>query len=125
MPKITVDGTAIRKLTEDSLQAGVPDCSPGGDRIVFENNNCFTCPNSDLFTMNPAGKHIRQLTRNFGNNLYAHFSPEGRTITFTHSTNFLDNADIYTMNSDGSRLVNITGTPETDEFGSDWQPLRP
>jgi TolB protein len=116
------DGTRIRKLSEDTLQAGAPDWSPGGDRLVFQNNNCFTCPSSDLFAMNPAGRHVRQLTNDFGNNLWGHFSPGGRRIAFTHEDPPIDftHEEIYTMNADGSGRVNITNTPTVDEFGADW-----
>jgi Tol biopolymer transport system component len=119
------DGTRIRKLTEDSMQAGAPDWSPDGE-VVFVDSFCTNCPGSDVFVMNAAGRNIRQRTDNFGNNLWPHFSPNGRKITFTHEDgppfDFTDE-EIYTMNADGTGRVNLTNTPDANEFGSDWQPV--
>jgi Tol biopolymer transport system component len=107
------------------VQAEAPDWSPDGEGIVFVDSDCGLCPASDVFVMNPAGRSVRQLTRDFGNNLFPHFSPNGRKITFTHEDPPSDftHAEIYTMNADGTGRVNLTNTPDANEFGSDWQPV--
>lgn len=120
------DGTNIRQLTDDSLQAGFPGWSPSPGRIVFVDNSCGDCPASDVFVMNPSGGNLTQLTDDFGNNLDPRYSPDGQQITFTHEDGppfTFDDEDIYTMNADGTGRVNVTNTPTVDEFGSDWQPV--
>ncbi len=112
---IKSDGTNARQLTPDSLQAGAGDWSPGGDRIVFANNDCDTCGASDIYVMNAGGQNIRPLTSNFGNNLDPKWSPDGTMITFTHSDSLTDfsQQQIYTMNADATGLFTLRTTPRT------------
>jgi Tol biopolymer transport system component len=49
------------------------------------------------------------------------WSPDGRKIMFER--HFLipnDHFDLYTVNSDGSGLFQVTNTPDLDEGGGDW-----
>jgi Tol biopolymer transport system component len=116
------DGSHVRQLTPDSQQDGNADWSPSGDKIVFSNNACTSCPNSDLFVMNPAGHNIRQLTANFGNNAYPKWSPDGSQITFSHEDPPIDftHMQIYTMNANGTSPFNVTNNPASSNRWSDW-----
>ncbi|MCW2571144.1 MAG: tolB [Frankiales bacterium] len=48
------------------------------------------------------------------------FSPDGKHLIFSGSVG--DKEDIYTVNIDGSELVQITSTPSQDEEFGDWGP---
>jgi Tol biopolymer transport system component len=66
-----------------------------------------------------------QLTEDFGDNLRPTFSPDGSKLTWTNDPppgGDLGLEDIYVRNLDGTRVRNLTRTPEVDEFGSVWRP---
>jgi TolB protein len=117
---MSTDGSNLQQLTPTSMFGGIPDWSPDGRTIVFENNACTGCPNSDIFFMDPNGKHITQLTSNFGNNTNAEWSPDGTKIVFEHGATESSNNDIYVMNADGTGLTNLTGNLLADKIFPDW-----
>ena len=49
------------------------------------------------------------------------WSPDGAKIAFEAHTG--GRAGVYTMNLDGSGVVNVNNTPAADELNPDWQPL--
>jgi Tol biopolymer transport system component len=118
---IRVTGDDLVQLTADELQAGAGDWSPDGKRIVFVNNACSFCPESDVFVMDSDGRHPRQLTDNFGNNITPKFSPDGRNITWSHLAPPYDLPyELYTMKVNGTRFFNVTRNPAADDWGPDW-----
>jgi hypothetical protein len=48
------------------------------------------------------------------------FSPDGARLVFNMAVGTSNNADIYTMNIDGTDLVQITNTPNDNEYFTDW-----
>jgi Tol biopolymer transport system component len=115
------DGSKIRQITPDAMQAGSPDWSPDGNKIVFQDNVCPVCDLSDIWVMNANGKNMRRITRAFGNNALPHWSPDGRMIVFqnTPSVEPFVPQDIWTMNADGSGLFDVTQSPTNDSL-ADW-----
>jgi Tol biopolymer transport system component len=118
------DGSQLRKLTPDDLQAGMGDWSPDGSLIVFGNNACRSCPSTDVFVMNPAGHNIRRLTDQVslaGNNAFPKWSPDGRQIGFTHEDLPVDftHEHVFTMNADGTNFRDLTPYAG-DHWGADW-----
>ena len=115
------DGSHPRELTPPELEADSPAWSPDGSRIAFENNSCFTCDVSDLFTMNPAGKNIHRLTQGIGNNLNPTWSADGSFIVFQNTSDFATfNQDIWTIQADGSNPVDLTNSPTIDDALRDF-----
>jgi Tol biopolymer transport system component len=51
----------------------------------------------------------------------AGWSPDGKRIGFTLCVQKRQQCDIYTMQRDGTDVVQITNTPEFNEF-TDWGP---
>ena len=122
---VDLDTLAVTKLTADSHQAGAPDYSPDGTKIVFASNP-YVCISratkgckSDIFVMNANGSLVTQLTHKFANNLHPTWSPEGDKIVFSHGTSGGKPEQIYEMNPDGTGLTRITST-NRDSFAPDW-----
>jgi Tol biopolymer transport system component len=56
------------------------------------------------------------------------WSPNGKKIVFgRHLLSPNDHFDLYTVSADGSRLKQVTDTPDVDEYGGDWgtRPVTP
>jgi hypothetical protein len=48
------------------------------------------------------------------------FSPDGTRLVFNMAVGTSDNADIYTMKLDGTDVVQVTNTPNDNEYFTDW-----
>jgi Tol biopolymer transport system component len=101
------DGTHQRRLTH--VPSFFSDWSPGGRRIAFD----FAGGTGEhLATMDPNGRHMRQLT--FGNGIQEipKWSPDGRKITFDASLKLPDqpgfHTDIWTIRPDGTGASQLT-----------------
>ena len=118
---VKADGSGLRRLTPFSLAAGDgPDWSPDGSKILFRSPENEDFLHSQLYTVRPDGRHLKQVTHvPDGTHLYsALFSPDGRRITLgLEGTGGA--ADVYTMRTDGSDLRPVTRTPERDS-APDW-----
>jgi Tol biopolymer transport system component len=50
----------------------------------------------------------------------AQFSPDGTRLLFNMALEGSDKNDIYTMNIDGTDLLQVTNTPDMNEYFTDW-----
>lgn len=112
-------GGRERNLTKspkvDDLQAR---WSPDGRRIAFTSERDG---DYEIYTMNPRGSRVRQLTRNKENEEGPNWSPDGRRIAF--NSNRDDKYEIYTMRANGTDPKRLTIT--TGESGNSepaWSP---
>ena len=66
----------------------------------------------EIFTMNPDGTGLKQLTKNKASDVAPSYSSDGKKIVFgsVRTGNF----EIFTMNSDGTGQTNLTNDPATD-----------
>jgi TolB protein len=120
---IHTDGTHKQRLTPWRLGCaqGV-DWSPNGRWIL---GTCIQNGQSELWLVHPNGTGLHALTdsRSGVEWLSSSFSPNGLRIVTSRSPGAAGNADIYTMNRDGSGLVNITRSVRWDS-APDWGPRR-
>jgi TolB protein len=105
---VAVDGTGLRQLTPWTLLAGDPDWSPDGSRIVFNTRPLVDFPDagqSELYTIRPDGTGLRRLTAYGPNGPRAtqpRWTPDGKAILYTRTTQTGSPRHIYAINSDGT-----------------------
>jgi Tol biopolymer transport system component len=114
------DGTDMRQVTPISMDAGHPEWSPDGSRIIF--NNDFTQNVGDVFTIRPDGTGVKQLTHvsPLGEaDFRPDYSPSGRMIVFDQ---FIPGQplQVLVMKANGSRAHVINNS---NAFAPDWGPL--
>ncbi len=101
---ISANGKTVRRLTPRRLDAGNPDWSPNGKRIVF-NSFYEGQSESELYTIRPDGTGMHRILKEKKNN-YAFdpvFSPDGGRIAFVH-TSRKTLPHIWSIGADGKRL---------------------
>lgn len=91
-----------------------PSWSPSGTRIAFSD---FIAGTSQIFTVNPDGTGLTQLTTLGGER--PSWSPDGGRVAFENSVS--GNLDVYAINADGTGLTRLTTDPDRD-FQPAWSP---
>ncbi|MFN2525036.1 MAG: hypothetical protein ABR505_02055 [Actinomycetota bacterium] len=76
----------------------------------------------DIFMVNPDGTGLQALRQGPAADFEPAWSPDGTKLAFASSPRFAFAADIYVMNSDGTRLTNITNSPQNDDLHPSWSP---
>jgi tricorn protease len=74
---------------------------------IYDNQIIFTYA-GDLYTVQSEGGIARKLTNHDGYEMFARFSPDGKTIAFTGQ--YDGNTEVYTMNSKGGVPKRLTFT---------------
>jgi Tol biopolymer transport system component/photosystem II stability/assembly factor-like uncharacterized protein len=110
-PALLRAGTYGRSVLQ--LTAAPP---PSGQRIVFESDRDG---DYDIYSMNPDGSDVVNLTNNGVKDEEPVLSPNGKKIAF--STTRDGNYNIYVMNADGTNPTQITANTAVDEFPA-WSP---
>jgi len=102
-----------KKILYSSTHLGGADCPPKPDYSRGYVWGIY--PSYDIFTANPDGSDLRQLTKTPGYDAEATISTDGKKIVFTSIRN--GDLDIYTMDADGSNVKQLT-----HELGYDGGP---
>src|SRR5436305_14618763 len=130
---MNADGSDVRRV---STGKGRTTCSyffPSGKRILFSSTHLASpdCPpppdyshgyvwaiypGYDIFTANPDGSDLKQLTNTPGYDAESTFSVDGKKIVFTSMRD--GDLDIYTMDADGGHVKRLT-----TELGYDGGPF--
>jgi Tol biopolymer transport system component len=121
------DGGDVRKLTDDSVNAGVARYSPDGSRILFADGFCGTCGESDLWVMNPDGSAQRQVTDTAENEIPEAWSRDGTQVVIDYAEligngTALAKGDIAVVTVATGATTNLTDSPNVEEAHPDWQP---
>lgn len=98
-----MDGTNIKRLTNDSLDYYHPQFSPDGSKILFYSKEE---DNGEIYMMDTDGNNIINLSNSMGNDMTPQFSPLGNKIVFTSDRD--GTKEIYIMNDDGSQQLRLT-----------------
>ena len=116
---LDADGSTFRRITPLRLNAGNPDWSPNGRRIVF--NSSYEGQGAvEIYTVHPDGTGLRRV-RKEPEGSYSFepvWSPNGERIAFVHGTD-TQAPHIWTMKRDGRGLEQITRGPKPD-VRPDW-----
>ncbi len=127
---MNLDDHSVKVLTKD--YDNFPVWSPRGDLIAFMR---LIGGNFEIFTIQPDGAGLKQLTHTRGNDAHIGWSPDGQRLVFVSSRmGFKDEAlytnnpqpygEVFVMRYDGTQVEQLTddqweqGTPA-------WQPERP
>jgi WD40 repeat protein len=136
---VRVDGSGLRRILPDGMdfRFGSGSWSPQGNEIVFSSQYPNADYHSSLWVVHSDGTGLRQLpvsgpcgglradpsTIGCFNPVW---SPDGQKIAFGRNQDD-GQRDLYTVNADGSGLLQVTNTPDINEFNGDWgiHPLTP
>ncbi|MEP6924792.1 MAG: hypothetical protein ABI954_10030 [Pyrinomonadaceae bacterium] len=120
---MNIDGSDVRMISNG---AGRTTCSyffKGGKKVLYSSTfmgdkNCpppidyskgyawAVYPSYDIFTANPDGSQIKQLTKTAGYDAEATISPDGKKIIFTSMRD--GDLDLYSMDANGKRVKRLT-----------------
>lgn len=112
---VTGTGAAAQVLQPVAGEIVNAELAPDGTRLVAEalGSRLFVCSLTDSGVVS------------LGRGERPHWSPDGRTIAFLISADDghqLKQADIYTINPDGTGRVNLTATATQLEMNCSWSP---
>jgi len=99
------------------LPSGAETAFPGANgRIVFESGG-----DDDIWSVNPDGSGLLQLTGGISYDESPQFSPDGSRVLFTRDLGGALDYEIMVINADGTGLMNLTNSAGGDETGG-WSP---
>jgi TolB protein len=130
---MNVDGSDVRMISNGKGRTTCGFIYPNGKTILYSSTYLYDeqCPprpdyskgyawgiypGYDIFTANPDGSGLMQLTKTPGYDAEATISKDGKKIVFTSMRN--GDLDIYTMDSDGRHVKQLT-----HELGYDGGPV--
>ena len=114
---INASGTGEHEIHSDARTNGM-SWSPDGTRIVFANTP-LGAAGCDIYSMNPDGSDVRQLTHPAGSGCDGapHYSPDGKQIAFTRGLGCACAVQLWLMNADGTNQRQLPGSGSVD-----WRP---
>jgi Tol biopolymer transport system component len=121
--RMNTDRTGLRRLTSGmEPDVSFPSWSPDGKRIAFmdigrkQQSIVLTDPHGTSF------QFLRTFRRHRGQLFTMSWSPDSSKILFARFNKDYSNADLWTINSDGSNLTRITDTPNRIETSPVYSP---
>ena len=116
---LKADGSNFRQITPLRLNAGSPDWSPDGKRIVF-NSSYEGQAAVEIYTVRPDGSRLKRVRKEPKNSFSFEptWSPNGKRVAFVHGTTTTV-PHIWTMKLNGNGLRQLTRGSKPD-FRPDW-----
>ena len=115
---VNTDGTGLRQITP-----GIANCCPGPSWSPDGTEILFGSAKGKLFVVHPDGTGLAQIPIDTGGGFSFAFgpgwSPDGKNMVFSLFLATKGQVDIYTARADGTHLVQVTNTPDDEEF-ADW-----
>jgi TolB protein len=72
--------------------------------------------------MEDDGRQLIKLTSGESSNYFPSWSPDGKKIAYTSSGPYPKGSDIYIIDANGSNIINLTDTPDIDDYLPVWSP---
>lgn len=94
--------------------------SPDGTKIAFSSRRQVV--DMQIYVMNGDGSQVTKLTTGNSSNYFPSWSPDGKKIVFTSSGPHPVKKDICIMDANGSNVINLTKTPDIDDYLPIWSP---
>ncbi|MEW6717550.1 MAG: endo alpha-1,4 polygalactosaminidase [Chloroflexota bacterium] len=122
--KVRADGSGLTVLTDGpggGMDDRQPNWSPAGDRILFQRR----IPGSDdwnLYTINPDGNGLQQVTFSPASDTDASWSPDGRWIVYSSDHGGLPVPNIFIIPADGGEPVRATFDATQEDGAPSWSP---
>jgi len=130
---MNIDGSNVKMISNGEGRTTCSYFFPKGKRVLYSSTyladkQCpprpdfsqgyvwAVYPGFDIFTANPDGSDIKQLTKTPGYDAETTVTLDGKKLVFTSTRN--GDLDIYTMNSDGNNVRQLT-----NEVGYDGGPF--
>jgi Tol biopolymer transport system component len=127
------NGSGLKRLTPEGMEFDFcsGNWSPQGNEIAFSARVPDGSYRSSIWAVHSDGTGLRQIPvpgcggpRSDPASIGCQkpvWSPDGRKLMFErHFLIPTDHFELYTVNSDGSGLFQVTNTPDLDEGGGDW-----
>lgn len=118
-----VDGTDATLLTAGAEpKASAPSWSPDGKSIAFIE---FSRDTQTIVVTDRSGtwfRFLRTIPRGRGDVFSLNWSADSSKIIYSKFSPDYQNADLWTIDADGSNLTRITDTPHLLETGPDYSP---
>ena len=118
------DFTNQEKFSKGPHYSYVGSWSPDGTKVLYNKVDTEKGPyfqgDFEIFMMDLNTGSDTNVSRTKGADSGPTWSPDGSKILFGSDRS--GNSDIYTMNERGQAVINLTNTPNQDEFGFSWSP---
>lgn len=116
-----INGTNQTRIHNSTSNDADPHFKFDGNKIVFSRFTQGTPPTQDIYTIDPDGSNLTNLTGDIGSEVSRpKWSWDGTKIVYCLTAG-IDNKDIYIMNSDGSNKTALV----TGSNNEDWPSFSP
>lgn len=116
--RLKEDGSSLTQLTTGPANEFGYDVSPDGLSMVYNSDASGV---HQVYKMNLLTMAVQQLTFE-GENMFPRYSPNGSKILMTRAASMGALADLYTMDTDGSNVIDLTNDPGLHEAQGEWSP---
>jgi dipeptidyl aminopeptidase/acylaminoacyl peptidase len=132
---ISLDGKEKKRVTEGSFTVSDPQFSPDGRSIAFvhsrqgQQESSFTDisedRNTDIYIVAATGGQPRQLTTSAGPDSQPRWSPDGKQIAYTSSSDpssWAAKTELMIVPAEGGQPRSLTASHNESVFGIEWSP---